>query len=170
MGYRIFGRGWVVILTAGSLSVSAIAAKAPADTCWMTTEREAYELRALQSLLMVATLKCNIMGENAVREGYNRFVTASQGVLSKSASVLLMRFKRLHGGNAAAVMDDFTTELANNFSATPLGTNACSQAADAAEMAASVSATDLVQLARTLTPLPAVLAACATEPRLQQAK
>jgi hypothetical protein len=157
-------RKLVGIGVAASLAGSPVIAAKPApDTCWMATEREAYELRALQSLLMVASLKCNIMGETSVADGYNRFVTASQGLLSKSASVLMLRFKRLGGGSAASQMDDFTTELANGFSATAMGANACAKAADAADMAASLTPSDLAQLARTLTPLPATRVVCAMD-------
>jgi hypothetical protein len=152
-----------IVVAASLAGPDVLAAKPPVDTCWMQAEREAYELRALQSLLMVASLKCNIMGETGVADGYNRFVTASQGLLSKSASVLMLRFKRLGGGSAASQMDDFTTELANGFSATAMGANACAKAADAADMAASLTPSDLAQLARTLTPLPATRVVCALD-------
>ncbi len=151
-------------LLAAGLAMSSITwAAKPVDTCWQAPEHEAYRLRALQSLLMVATLKCKVMGDAAITDKYNLFVTATQPHMQSSASILLARFKRLGGGPAMKLMDQMSTDLANQFSAAPMGINACSKAGDVAQMAANISAAELTALAGSLVPAPETLIPCKTE-------
>lgn len=152
-----------LLICAAMVTGSSAWAKAATDSCWQTTEMDAYKLRALQAQLMVITLKCNAMGDTAAADSYNRFVSASQLTLRDAATVLLARFKRLNGRDAMGAMDRFTTDLANQFSAAGMGPNACAQVSGVAEMAARANSTDLLALAHTLVPNQAEWAVCLTE-------
>ena len=131
-----------------------MAASACAAPCWTALERSAYQVRGLQTMLMVAALKCNVMGGTAANDSYSRFIRVIRPALGASATVLNARFKRLFGTQATAAMDATVTRLANSFSSAPISDSACSEAAETADRAAAGSAAELAVLAAELVILP----------------
>ncbi len=93
-------------LVAG-LAASAIAGPALAQACVQPAERVAFEVRALQSQLMVAALSC---GRDA---DYNAFVRKFQGELASSYRGMQGHFRRTAGNGHQREMDGFITTLAN---------------------------------------------------------
>jgi hypothetical protein len=72
-----------------------------------TAERTAFEVRALQSQLMVAALTCNRDAD------YNAFVRKFQGELASSYRTVQGHFRRTAGGSHQRELDGFITQLAN---------------------------------------------------------
>ena len=72
--------------------------------CIQTTERPAFEVRALQSQLMVLALTCGR------EEDYNRFVTQNRGVLGNAYNDVRRHFTRAGGQRA---LDAYVTNTAN---------------------------------------------------------
>lgn len=97
--------------TAFRLGLAAIAAgiagPALAQACLPAAERTAFDVRALQSQLMVVALQCGRDGE------YNAFVRRFQGDLASSYRAIEGHFRRTSGGAARRETDGFITQLAN---------------------------------------------------------
>jgi hypothetical protein len=93
------------LLVATACAVS-IAGPAFAQACVQPAERTAFELRALQSQLMVAALSCGRDNE------YNAFVRKFQRDLSSSYTTMQSHYRRV-GGSGQREMDGFITALAN---------------------------------------------------------
>lgn len=138
--------------TLAALGAVMFAAPALAQACVQPAERTAFEIRALQSQLMVAALSCNRDGD------YNSFVRKFQADLAGSYRTIQAHYRRT-GGNSQREMDGFITALANAHSQdgirqgsrfcpniTPLFTMALSQS-NAAALA------ELVQERNVLNPL-----------------
>jgi hypothetical protein len=158
-------RGWATsAIIIGLITSSVALAKPPVDACWQAAELDAFKIRALQSQLMVATLKCSALGNTTVTEAYNRFVTSSQQMLRTSATVLLTRYKRLNGRDATKIMDSLTTDMANRYSGSSMGPNACVKAGEIADMAARVTSSDLAALAHSLVATGSDSVMCAIKP------
>jgi hypothetical protein len=86
---------------------AAIAGPAIAQSCLQPAERTAFEVRALQSQLMVAALACNRDNE------YNAFVRKFQGDLAASYRGIQGHFRRTAGSGHQRALDSFITTLAN---------------------------------------------------------
>ncbi len=93
------------LLLAG-LGAVAIGGPAIAQSCVQASERTAFEVRALQSQLMVAALSCN--QDNA----YNAFVRKFQRDLAGSYSAIQTHYRR-SGANGQRNLDQYITGLAN---------------------------------------------------------
>jgi hypothetical protein len=89
------------------LTAAAIATPVLADGCLQPAERTAFDLRALQSQLMVAALACGQQDE------YNRFVTANQSSLGGAFKQVTTHFRRVHGAQGQKQLDNYITNLAN---------------------------------------------------------
>jgi hypothetical protein len=70
-----------------------------------------FEVRRLQSTLMVAALRCD------ARPHYNEFVTVHKSALQENGRTLKQEFQRRHGRAGQREMDKFVTVLANEASA-----------------------------------------------------
>jgi hypothetical protein len=93
-------------LTVASLCAVAIAGPAIAQSCVQPSEHVAFEVRALQSQLMVAALSCN--QDNA----YNAFVRKFQSDLAGSYNTIQSHYRR-GGANGQRNLDQYITQLAN---------------------------------------------------------
>ncbi|CAH2602143.1 conserved exported protein of unknown function [Rhodovastum atsumiense] len=92
----------VLVLAAGS----ALPGQA-AEQCLQAAEKTAFEVRALQSQLMVAALTCG------QQDDYNAFVQRSQPVLMGAYQQIAAHFERLYGGAGEEQRDAYLSELAN---------------------------------------------------------
>lgn len=84
-----------------------LAGPAIAQSCLQPAERTAFEVRALQSKLMVTALAC---GRDA---DYNAFVRKFQGELAASYRGIQGHFRRTAGNAHQRELDGFITQLAN---------------------------------------------------------
>jgi hypothetical protein len=84
-----------------------VAGPAIAQTCVQPAERAAFDVRALQSQLMVAALSCN---QDAA---YNAFVRKFQGELTGAYRGVQGHFRRTAGGAHQRELDSFITQMAN---------------------------------------------------------
>lgn len=91
-------------LIAGLVAAS-IAAPAMAQSCMPAAQRAAFDMRALQSQLMVAALSCDKYTE------YGQFMNRNQAELRTTLTTIRTYYR----GNATAV-DNYITTLANTHS------------------------------------------------------
>ncbi len=127
---------------AAALASAVLPAAAQAQACIQPVEKTAFDVRSLQSQLMVAALAC---GE---QDKYNAFVTRYQGELGGAYRVLAASYRRAGGQKA---LDSYITTLANAQSQDGIrqGTHFCRNALpmfDAA-MAAAANGAALQQVA-----------------------
>jgi hypothetical protein len=73
-------------------------------------EQRAFDLRALQSYLMVMALRCGR------HDDYNRFVLRFRGELAGAYRSIEAFFRRAHGSQAQRRLDTYITSLANQHS------------------------------------------------------
>ncbi len=149
-------RTFLATFVCASQIVSSHSFAAP---CWTVAEKSAYEVRGLQTMLMVAALKCSAMGGTATRDSYSHFVTVIRPALGTSAAMMMAHFKKLYGPQAQAAMDASITQLANQFSAANGSDDSCIKAADMAAEAAQDAAA-LKRIAETVVTLPAETQMC----------
>ncbi|NKE45820.1 hypothetical protein HB662_13600 [Roseomonas frigidaquae] len=95
----------VRLLLAGA--AMAIGGPAIAQSCVQASERTAFELRALQSQLMVAAITCQRDGD------YNAFVRKFQGDLGGAYNTIRTHFRRTAGAQGQRALDGYITTLAN---------------------------------------------------------
>jgi hypothetical protein len=89
---------------------AVIAGPAIAQSCVQPAERTAFEVRALQSQLMVAALACGRDND------YNAFVRKFQGDLAASYRGIQSHFRRTGPRSHQRDLDGFITQLANDHS------------------------------------------------------
>ncbi len=77
--------------------------------CWSPRAAEAAEVRDLDTMLMVASLRCRISGRNFIPD-YNSFVRNSRPALSAANDMLRAQFASSGGLDA---YDRYVTSLAN---------------------------------------------------------
>ena len=141
----MFGRMKKTGLCAAAITM--LCASVPAQAamnCWNDTQVAAAKVRDLQSRLMVATLRCQAMGED-VTGAYNRFVAANRTTIQNANGVILAAFRDGHGGQAQLHYDRFATALANLYGDDTTDREVCAETAAAAEEAAA-AAGDIRQL------------------------
>ncbi|MBU8539818.1 hypothetical protein [Falsiroseomonas tokyonensis] len=95
----------VRLLLAGA--AVAIGGPAIAQSCVQSSERTAFELRALQSQLMVAAITCQRDND------YNAFVRKFQGDLGGAYNTIRTHFRRTQGAQGQRALDGYITTLAN---------------------------------------------------------
>lgn len=95
------------MLLGGIAAVMAVPSLALA-TCLRPAERTAFDIRALQSQLMVVALSCQ------QQDSYNAFVTRFRGHLGDAHRGVTGYYQRASGRQAQRVMDQYITNLANN--------------------------------------------------------
>jgi hypothetical protein len=89
------------------LGAVAIAAPALAQSCLQPAEQSAFQMRALQSQLMVAAIACG------QQDDYNAFVTRFQSDLGGAWRNLAGHFRRTSGRQHQKELDGYITQLAN---------------------------------------------------------
>src|SRR5579859_4746110 len=122
----VFGRAGRVVLfltaavalTAGTAQAShhkskgasgAVASATPSDGCKQTPDQASIGMRALQTELMVAGLKCSA-------DGWNNFTAKFKTVIKTDADRLQHLFNKTYGKGGATHMNAFVTQLANDAS------------------------------------------------------
>lgn len=120
----------VAVATAGAMFV------APAQAaCWNAEEASAATVRELQSMLMVAALRCQVSGHAMMAE-YNQFVVANRGAIGAMNDKLKAHFIRTMGPVAGQRgYDSFTTSMANGYGAAASGGEVCGAASSLAREA-----------------------------------
>jgi len=89
-------------------SASTAAAK-PGDTCKVTPDNASIGIRALQTELMVAGLKCSA-------EQWNSFTAQFKATIKMDADRMQHLFSKSYGKSGASQMNAFVTQLANDAS------------------------------------------------------
>lgn len=95
------------MLMGGIAAVMAVPSLALA-TCLRPAERTAFDIRALQSQLMVVALSCQ------QHDSYNAFVTRFRSQLGEAHRGVTGYYQRASGRQAQREMDQYITNLANN--------------------------------------------------------
>ncbi|MEH3108296.1 MAG: hypothetical protein PGN09_13785 [Sphingomonas fennica] len=108
-------RRWVQgVMAAAALAAVPVQAQA---ACWGAEDAASARVRDLQSMLMVAALRCQAAGFD-ISGDYNGFVNDNRGAIVAANDALKRRFIRLEGAVAGqAAYDRFTTRLANAYGA-----------------------------------------------------
>jgi len=127
--------------TAAMLLVPSIAS---AQVCVQPAEKTAFDIRALQSQLMVAALSCGL------QDDYNAFVRKYQGDLVTAFRNVHGHFRRTSGSRHQHDVDQYITNLANGQSQLSIarGSFFCREQAPLFQAAmTATSAADLSQVA-----------------------
>ena len=116
------GRGFLRVIAAFcSVSVSVGAAHAESAGCWTTTDYEAAGVREMETMLMVAALRCRTEGGTLLAD-YNAFVNKGRPALVEINNRLRTHFARAVGpAKALNAYDGFVTSLANRYGAGAAG-------------------------------------------------
>jgi hypothetical protein len=130
------------------LGLSALAARAE-GRCLTERERAAFDVRILQTELMVGALACRGAQDGDFPGRYAAFVDANRAALKSHADALRAHFRRSFGRGAEAELDRFVTSLANDLShASMTGAERyCAQQQGLFERAARTAPTELGRLA-----------------------
>jgi hypothetical protein len=100
-----------------------------AASCWSDTAYQAAQLRDLDTMLMVATLRCRLKG-NDFSADYNRFVVGKRAILSAANVEMQSAFSQTVGkARALGAYDDFMTKIANSYGMGTAGMNCADYAA-----------------------------------------
>lgn len=106
-------RKMAAVMAAGA----ALAASVPAQAagCWSEAAYEAAQLRDLDTMLMVATLRCRINDVDFSAD-YNRFVREKRPILAAANEQLRGQFALAVGkARALDAYDDYVTKIANGY-------------------------------------------------------
>jgi len=98
--------------------------------CWEGRSVDAAKIRDMQTMLMVGSLRCRMVGTD-VLPSYNRFVNNNRGALKQINAQLRDHF----GGDTG--YDRFTTSLANSYGSGSKGIKDCDALRDIANKAAA---------------------------------
>ncbi|MCH4150898.1 MAG: hypothetical protein LKF30_02985 [Sphingobium sp.] len=140
-----------------------------AASCWSDTAYQAAQLRDLDTMLMVATLRCRLKG-NDFSADYNRFVVGKRAILSAANVEMQSAFSQTVGkARALGAYDDFMTKIANSYGMGTAGMN-CADYAALARAAAEAPAVraSVVALAESVGSQPPVPLRCDTKVALVQ--
>jgi len=117
-------------------AATALVATPVQATCWKSDEASAAQVRTLQSMLMVAALRCQV-AKFDITSDYNEFVKSNRTAIQGMNDKLKAHFIRARGPVAGQTeYDRFTTTLANGFGAAASGAEICASAASLAREAA----------------------------------
>jgi hypothetical protein len=131
-----------------------VPAQAEANACWGAEAASAAHVRQLQTMLMVATLRCHAAGIDMATD-YDQFVAAQREAITHANLVIRRHFGEGEGGTAE--YDRFTTSLANGYGDDATTAESCAAALALAHdgAAAAPAALDGLASARaTLAALP----------------
>ena len=120
-------------------SVAALVTAPMQAACWNADEASAAGVRELQSMLMVAALRCQVAGHPMMND-YNQFVQANRTTIGAMNDRLKAHFIRTFGvvGGQRAY-DSFTTSMANGYGAAASGAEVCGAADSLAREAAMLN-------------------------------
>ncbi len=116
--------------------------------CWKADEASAAGVRELQSMLMVAALRCQVAGHPMMND-YNQFVQANRVTIGAMNERIKAHFIRTFGAvGGQRAYDSFTTSMANGYGAASSGSDVCadadSLAREGAGMAGSLEGLELL--------------------------
>lgn len=134
----------------GLLAGMALAAAPAQAACWNEQEVSAGTIRDFQSMLMVATLRCQVMHVDVTHE-YNAFLNANKATIQKMNDRLKAHFIKTHGPvEGQRHYDGFATSLANAYGARQGNAGVCTGIASLAREAALMGGSEegLMLLAR----------------------
>jgi hypothetical protein len=115
-------------------AVALLAAPSTA-ACWTKDETAAATIREFQSMLMVATLRCQVAHHDMTTE-YNDFLKSNKALIQKQNSRIKAHFSRASGAAAGQkAYDAFTTHLANGYGADSSSDEVCGNMAGLAREA-----------------------------------
>jgi len=139
---------WVHAAAAASIAmVSVQSVAATRSDCWSVQEISAAKVRDLQSMLMVAGLRCRFSSVD-VLFSYNKFVNANRTAIVEVNSRLKTHFNLAYGPiEGQRSYDRFTTALANVYGAAGSGDEGCRDMEELAESAAAANGSDVALLA-----------------------
>lgn len=120
-----------------------------ASRCLTQQEKTAFQVRMLQTELMVATLTCRGMSKHDFSKEYGAFVETHRSGLRSHSEVFQSHFKRAYGGSGQTQLDRYVTSLANDYSrASMTGQGAfCDQQGALFDKAANVKPPELTRFA-----------------------
>ncbi|MDQ4419557.1 hypothetical protein OOT33_03770 [Sphingobium sp. DEHP117] len=160
------------IVGALAAGLALFSADAHAAACWSDAAYEAAQLRDLDTMLMVATLRCRVKG-NDFSADYNRFVVEKRPILAAANTEIQSAFASSVGKvKALGAYDDFMTKIANSYGNGMSGMS-CDDFAALARTAAEAPAarTNLVTLANAVGSAPPVpIARCSVSVAMTEAK
>jgi hypothetical protein len=126
-----------------SMTIASMPAQA-APSCWADREVSAARVRQMQTMLMVAALRCRAGGIDIVAD-YDGFVTAQHDQIVAANLVIKQHFAQA-GGNQVDY-DRFATSLANGYGDAETNQGTCAEAAAMAHEGSAATAAALQQVA-----------------------
>jgi hypothetical protein len=129
------------------LVLAATGAAVPANAaphCWAQKESTAAQVRDMQTMLMVAALRCRAAHID-ISADYDGFVIAQKDMLA-AANLVIKRHFAAEGGNQADY-DRFATSLANGFGDDATTEATCAEAAALAHDGSAAAPAQLEQVA-----------------------
>ncbi len=151
-------------------ATAMLSGEARAASCWSETAYQAAQLRDLDTMLMVATLRCRLKGTDFSAD-YNRFVVNKRPILSAANIEIQSAFSQTVGrARALGAYDDLMTKIANSYGSGVAGMS-CADFATLAKTAAEAPAlrsavVALAEQAGSAPPIPALR--CDTKVALNQ--
>lgn len=153
--------GLALLAMAGGTAAQA------AGGCWQDNEVSAARVRQMQTMLMVATLRCRAAHVDIVKD-YDGFVTARGAAIASANEAIKRHFAQ--AGGAQADYDRFATSLANGYGDDATDEASCAEAAALAHDAtAATDAPALQAVAARLFPSALPGGVCST-PRMAEAE
>lgn len=124
------------VAAAAILSILSTTAAQASTSCWGGRELSAAHVRQMQTMLMVATLRCRAARIDISPE-YNGFITAQNPAITAANMVIKQHFAQ--AGGAQSDYDRFATSLANGYGDDDTSAASCAEAAALAHEAAAVT-------------------------------
>ena len=120
-------------------TVAAVVTAPIQAACWNADEASAAGVRELQSMLMVAALRCQVAGHPMMSD-YNQFVQANRTTIGAMNDRIKAHFIRTFGAvGGQRAYDAFTTSMANGYGAASSGADVCADADSLAREGAGMS-------------------------------
>ena len=127
-------RNILVAATAASVAIAPLQA-----ACWKSDEASAAGVRELQSMLMVAALRCQVSG-HPMMDDYNAFVQSNRAAIGAMNDRIKAHFIHAFGPvGGQRAYDSFTTSMANGYGAAASGAEVCGAADSLAREAAMLN-------------------------------
>jgi len=127
-------KGMLIAATAAAVVVAPVQA-----TCWKSDEASAAGVREMQSMLMVAALRCQVAGHPFMND-YNAFVQSNRGAIGAMNDRIKAHFIHAFGAvGGQRAYDSFTTSMANGYGAAASGADVCGEADSLAREAAAMN-------------------------------
>lgn len=125
--------------------LAATGAAVPAQAgCWNTREASAAQVREMQTMLMVAALRCRAAHID-ISADYDSFIIAQRDAITTANLAIKQHFAA--AGGAQADYDRFATSLANGFGDDATTEASCAEAAALAHEGSAVAPAQLQQVA-----------------------